>query len=232
MRRRIAAGHFKASERLPSEARLAALYTVSIPTLRSALALLQDEGLVEKIHGSGNFVRRPRHRLTYIGGKGAAAPWATASDPLRVSVHATNLPAYGHLTDLLNVQPHSPLTEFLAVTHEGRLPHSRAHLYVPRDLVPADLATGPQLPEEVEMHLSQLRPPLARVEERVSARLPTPDEMTTLRIGASLAVISITRVATDSAGRVVEASLLVLPSDRADALFTTRSMTEERISTT
>ncbi|WP_406116950.1 GntR family transcriptional regulator [Streptomyces virginiae] len=228
LRRQIAAGHFEAGERLPSEARLAALYAVSTPTLRSALALLQGEGLVEKIHGNGNFVRRPRHRLTYIGGRGAAAPWAIASDPLRVSIRATNLPAYGHLTDLLNVQPHSPLTEFLAVTHEGKLPHSLAHLYVPRDLVPADLASGSPLPEAVESGLAQLRPPLAKVEETVSARLPTPDETTALRMGASLAVISITRVATDAAGRVVEASLLVLPSDRADALFTTRSMTEER----
>ncbi|MFG2487114.1 UTRA domain-containing protein [Streptomyces virginiae] len=71
-----------------------------------------------------------------------------------------------------------------------------------------------------------------RPEEKASARLPTPDEKTALRIGASLAVISITRVATDAAGRLVEASLLVLPSDRADVLFTSRSMTEERTSTT
>ncbi|MFB6482953.1 GntR family transcriptional regulator [Streptomyces virginiae] len=232
LRRQIAAGHFKAGERLPSEARLATLYTVSTPTLRSALALLQGEGLVEKIHGSGNFVRRPRRRVTYIGGKGAAAPWATASDPFRVTVRATHVPAYGHLTDLLNVQPHSPLTEFLAVTREGQLPHSLAHLYVPRDLVPADLASGSPLPEEVELGLAQLRPPLAQVEEKVGARLPTVEETTALRIGASLAVLTITRVATDTAGRVVEASLLVLPSDRADALFTTRSMTEERTSTT
>ncbi|MFJ1564518.1 GntR family transcriptional regulator [Streptomyces erythrochromogenes] len=232
LRRQIAAGHFQAGERLPSEARLATLYTVSTPTLRGALALLQGEGLVEKIHGSGNFVRRARHKLTYIGGKGAAALWATASDPLRVTVRATNLLADGHLTGLLNVQPHSPLTEFLAVTHEGKLPHSLAHLYVPRDLVPADLASGSLSPEEVEMRLAQLRPPLAQVEETVSARLPTAEETTALRIGASLAVLTITRVATDTAGRVVEASLLALPSDRADALFTTRSMTEKRNSTT
>ncbi|WP_406085524.1 GntR family transcriptional regulator [Streptomyces virginiae] len=232
LRRQIAAGHFEAGERLPSEARLATLYAVSTPTLRSALALLQGEGLVDKIHGSGNFVRRHRHKVMYIGGKGAAAPWATASAPLRVSVRATNLPAHGHLTDLLNVQPQSPLTEFLVVTHEGKLPHSLAHLYVPRDLVPADLASGSPLPEEVAMRLAQLRPPLAQVEEKVSARLPTAEETRALRIGASLAVLSITRVATDTAGRVVEASLLVLPSDRADALFTTRSMAEERTSTT
>ncbi|MFD4747805.1 GntR family transcriptional regulator [Streptomyces rubiginosohelvolus] len=52
----------KTGERLPSEAQPAARYTVSTPTLRSALALLQAEGLVEKVHGEGNFVRPPSSR--------------------------------------------------------------------------------------------------------------------------------------------------------------------------
>lgn len=49
-----------------------------------------------------------------------------------------------------------------------------------------------------------------------------------LRISMSLAVLSLTRVATDVTGRVVEAALLVLPGDRADALFTTHLTAEER----
>lgn len=44
----------------------------------------------------------------------------------------------------------------------------------------------------------------------MSVRLPTPDETTTF--------ISMPRVSTESAGRVVKAALLMLPSDRADAL--------------
>ncbi|MGJ3559572.1 UTRA domain-containing protein [Streptomyces sp. INA 01156] len=47
--------------------------------------------------------------------------------------------------------------------------------------------------------------------ERVSVRLPTPEEASTLRISAALAVLAITRQTADIAGRVVEAALLVLP---------------------
>ncbi|MFE1870235.1 GntR family transcriptional regulator [Streptomyces sp. NPDC059496] len=226
LRHQITSGHFKAGERLPSEAQLATRYTVSTATLRSALALLQGEGLVEKIHGSGNFVRRPLRKITYTGGGGAQSTWTAFSTPLRMTARTTNIEAPSHLTALLNVPPRSPLTEVLFTSHEGKTPHSLAHIYVPHDLAPST----PPLGEQIAVNPADLRPPLSEVQERVSARLPTQEEATTLRISPSLAVLSVTRVSTDAAGRVVEAALLVLPGDRADALFTTRFVTDERSS--
>ncbi|MFJ3854786.1 GntR family transcriptional regulator [Streptomyces sp. NPDC090085] len=228
LRHQISTGHFKAGERLPSEAQLATRYTVSTPTLRSALALLQSEGLVEKVHGSGNFVRRPLHRITYLGGVAEPATWATFSSPLRVTTRTTNIEAHSHLPTLLNVPPRSPLTEVLRITHEGKMPHSLACIYAPRDLAPADSPTATPSPEQIEVSSADHRPPLAEVQERLSARLPTQEEAATLRISTSLAVLSLTRVATDATGRVVEAALLVLPGDRTDALFITRLNAEER----
>lgn len=133
LRHRISTGHFTAGERLPSEAQLAAQYAVSTPTLRSALALLEGEGLVEKIHGSGNFVRRPLPRITYVGGADRS-PLA----PLQATVRTTNLQASGHLPALLKVPPLSPVTEVLYVTHEGGSPHSLARIYVPGELTHTD----------------------------------------------------------------------------------------------
>ncbi|MFJ9344256.1 GntR family transcriptional regulator [Streptomyces sp. NPDC101733] len=213
LRSKISTGALRPGERLLSEAQLAAHYRVSTPTLRNALALLQSEGLVEKFHGSGNFVRRPLRRITYTGG--GCMP--CTDDALRTTVRTTHLRAHGHLTALLKVRPRSPLTEFLCLNHEGRSPHSLARIYVPRDLAP------PGTPEwSLAARLADLRPLPAEVEERVSTRLPTPDEATMLRISATLAVLSITRVATATTGRVVEAVLVTLPGDRADAVFTTQ----------
>lgn len=73
-----------------------------------------------------------------------------------------------------------------------------------------------------------LSPLSAEVRETVSARLPTPDEASTLRINPALAVLAITRVAADTAGRVVEAALQVFPGDRVDAVFTTHHVIDER----
>lgn len=223
LRAQISKGHLMAGERLPSEARLAAHYAVSTPTLRNALALLQGEGLVEKIHGSGNFVRHPLRRTTYIGGGYTPSAPAPAEEASHTTVRATNLRAHGHLTALLKVAPRSPLTEFLCLSHEGKTPHSLARIYVPRDLAPANVPEG-----LLTARLPDQRPPLSVVQETVSTRLPTPGEATTLRISPTLAILSITRVATDTTGRVVEAALLSLPGDRADAVFTTHHTTEAR----
>ncbi|MGW6707306.1 GntR family transcriptional regulator [Streptomyces sp. NPDC054956] len=218
-------GHLKPGERLPSEAQLAARYKVSTPTLRNALALLQGEGLVEKIHGNGNFVRHPLRRITYTGG--GSTPSVQPDEPLHATVRTTRLQAHGYLTALLKVTPRSPLTEFFCITHEGKSPHSLARIYMPRDLAPTGIPAG-----LLATRLAELRPPLAEVQETVSTRLPTPDEATTLRISATLAVLSITRVASDTTGRVVEAALLVLPGDRAEAVFTTHPTTAPRRPTT
>ncbi|MCX5586786.1 GntR family transcriptional regulator [Streptomyces erythrochromogenes] len=223
LRHQISSGHFAPGERLPSETQLATHYTVSTSTLRSALALLQSEGLVEKIHGNGNFVRRPLCRITYTGGTAALAPWTAFSAPLRMTARTTNIEAPNHLTALLGVPPRTPLTEILFTTHEGKAPHSLAYTYVPHDLAPA----APPLPEQIAVGLADRCSAPSEVRERVSARLPTQEEATVLRISSSLAVISLIRVATDATGRVVEAALFVLPGDRADALFTTR-VAEER----
>ncbi|MFH9224523.1 GntR family transcriptional regulator [Streptomyces lydicus] len=230
IRTKISTGRIKAGERLPSEAQLASGYAVSTATLRGALAVLHGEGLVEKIHGKGNFVRYPLRRITYIGGGRAPRREPSADSALRVSVRTTNLQAHGQLIGLLGVSAKSPLTELLCLSHQGKSPHSLARIYVPRDLSPTDVPAELHCYEGVEAKLAELRPPLAEVRERISARPPTPEEATTLRISSAMAVLAITRVAADRTGRVVEAALLVLPGDRADALFTTHHMTHERTS--
>lgn len=223
LRNQIAAGRIKPGERLPSEAQLAAHYKVSTPTLRNALTLLQAEGLVEKIHGKGNFARQPLSRTTYVGG--GHTPAGTS---LPISIRATKLRARGHLAALLGVTPGSLLTEFLCLSHDGKSPHSLARIYVPRDLVPATAPAASHWPQEVASLLADPLPRLAKVQETVGVRLPTPSEAATLRISSTLAILAITRVATDVTGRVIEAALLALPGDRAEAVFTTDHTTTER----
>ncbi|MER5309886.1 GntR family transcriptional regulator [Streptomyces sp. NPDC002773] len=208
LRTQITTGHLKAGERLLSEPKLATHYKVSTPTLRNALALLQAEGLIEKIHGKGNFIRHPLRRLTYTGGR------LTPDTDLHVTIRTTKVRARGDLIPLLKVPSRTPLTEFLYLTHQGESPHSLARIYVPQDLAPAELPWR--------------QPGWAETRETVTARLPASEEASTLRISSTLAVLAITRVSSDTTGRVVEAALLVLPGDRANALFITHHTTEER----
>jgi GntR family transcriptional regulator len=57
MRERIVAGVWPPGTALPAEQTLAGEHGVALGTLRQAIALLASEGLIERIHGRGNFVR-------------------------------------------------------------------------------------------------------------------------------------------------------------------------------
>lgn len=225
LRNQITTGRIKAGERLPSETRLATHYTVSTATLRSALAVLQSEGLVEKIHGKGNFVRHPLRRITYVGGACDTAAMPSFS---RISIRTTHVQAHGQLIGLLRVPANSQLTEYFCLGHEEKSPHSFARIYVPPDLSPAEVPDEAPCFKTIQARLEKLRPPLAEIQEQVTARHPTPEEAAILRISSTLAVLAITRVTTDRTGRVVEATLSVLPGDRAHACFTTHHTTEEK----
>ncbi|WP_217142672.1 GntR family transcriptional regulator [Streptomyces sp. AC627_RSS907] len=228
LRHQITTGRIKPGERLPSEAGLADHYKVSTVTLRSALAVLQGEGLIEKIHGKGNFVRRPLRKIVYVGGWGTLDPWTAAEADLRVTVRGTTVQAHGHLMTLLKVPMGSPLAEFACISHEGESPHGLARIYIPRDLAPAGVLDDEPPYREAVTRFAVLSVPPAAVRETVCARPPTPDEASTLRTNSTAPVLAITRVATDATGRVVEAALLVFPGDRVDAVFTTHHMTDER----
>jgi GntR family transcriptional regulator len=63
--REINAGHWREGERLPVEAELAVELKVAVGTLRKALALLEDEGMLERRQGSGTYVKRPPEEAVY-----------------------------------------------------------------------------------------------------------------------------------------------------------------------
>lgn len=56
--RQIKAGYWREGERLPTEAALAVQLDVAVGTLRKALALLAEQGTLERIQGSGTYVKK------------------------------------------------------------------------------------------------------------------------------------------------------------------------------
>src|SRR5699024_8294338 len=58
LREQIAAGTFAATGLLPTEKAIAEAYQLSRQTVRQALSLLAQEGLIEKRQGSGSHIRK------------------------------------------------------------------------------------------------------------------------------------------------------------------------------
>lgn len=57
LRQRIVAGEWPPGQALPAETTLAAEHGVALGTLRRALDVLDEQGLIERVHGRGTFVR-------------------------------------------------------------------------------------------------------------------------------------------------------------------------------
>lgn len=57
LRRQIADGVYPPGERIPSESTISRQHGISIMTVRQAISLLLEQGLVERFQGSGTFVK-------------------------------------------------------------------------------------------------------------------------------------------------------------------------------
>jgi len=55
--REIAAGRYPDGSRLPTERKMAESLGVAVGTLRRALAILEEQGLLKRVQGSGNYVQ-------------------------------------------------------------------------------------------------------------------------------------------------------------------------------
>src|SRR5690606_21006690 len=57
IKRRIKTGEFSVNSKLPSENELAKMFNVSRVPIREALSALASHGIIESVHGGGNWVR-------------------------------------------------------------------------------------------------------------------------------------------------------------------------------
>lgn len=57
LRRQLVDGRFRAGQRLPTESQMGKDLQVAVGTLRKALSLLEEEGLLERRQGSGTYIR-------------------------------------------------------------------------------------------------------------------------------------------------------------------------------
>lgn len=222
IRTRITSGKLEAGDRLPAESDLMAHHQVSRPTVREALAVLENEGLITRRHGIGNFVRPAVEPITYTLGDPLPDTLVATNGRLEVNATCEAVTADPDLAALMNVPPHTDLTQYTYLSRSMDQPLCLARVFVTSDLAgpaPAEVNASPW-GDRMPARLATLGIHVANVATRVTARLPDPDEVWSLRIGASTPVLRIERVSRDTTGHTVEAALLTLPGHSADAVHT------------
>ena len=226
LRTAIARGRLREGEQIPSEARLMEHYGVARMTVRNALRLLQDEGLLIAEHGRGVYVRaRPpvrrlasdrfarRHRKE---GKAAflAESEAMAAQPGVDMIKVTE------------ARPPAEVAERLRLGEAAKtVVRSRRYLLDGRPVetaisyIPADLARGTPIAEPnpgpggIYARIEDQGHVLERFTEEVTARMPTPDEARLLSLSPGVPVFRLVRTAFDIDGRAVEVCDTIMAAD-------------------
>ena len=208
LRERIALGEFGDVGALDSESQLCARYAVSRPTVRRALEVLRDEGLVESRHGAGWFVTGSAfHQRLAIGSfRHAASAVAEAGKTIdRHVVEFGYRPAPLSLAGSLGVDEGTEVLSarsLRTVDGEG--------LDVVREWVPADLAgpvsrdsaTRPGIWETLTRHGHRI----ATVRQVVTAGLASDEDAELLGVAPGGALLLVRRFAADPTGRVLALS--------------------------
>ncbi|WP_328329506.1 MULTISPECIES: GntR family transcriptional regulator [unclassified Streptomyces] len=246
LRQSIRTGRLKPGDQLPAETRLAEQSGRSVPTVRDALRLLQAEGLIEKVHGRGNFVRRAR---TAVQRTNARHQWekdrARQPHEKRAQTGATEHDTGLDVGDLVFRAAYREIaadediaaamgvalgTVLVERTYRTRYSAERAPLtLVTSYLVRERIESNPDLLDETNEpwpggtwnQLHTIGVEIDRVEERVRARPPTAEEAEELDLPPGTAVLVLRKTLVDTEGLVAEMSDVTLPGDRTETLFTT-----------
>ncbi|MFB4423154.1 GntR family transcriptional regulator [Streptomyces sp. QL37] len=246
LRQSIRTGEMGPGDRLPAESKLARTYGRSVPTIRDALRLLRDEGLIETHHGRGNFVRRPRAAVLRTNDrhqwekrrarvpraerlKTGATEYDTGLrlDDLGFQASYRDVPADGRLSEIFGVPVGEPLLERTYRTRHvvETAPLSLVTSYMVLGLIEknADLLdeSNEPWPGGTQNQLFTVGIELSRIEEHVTARPPTPEEAEELDLPPEASVLILRKTSFDTDDRAVEMSEVTLPGDRTEMLFTT-----------
>jgi DNA-binding GntR family transcriptional regulator len=123
LRERLRGGEFSAGSRLPSEPKLARSLGVSRSSLRGAIAMLENDGLLQRMHGSGTYVaERPVLRNDLSRNFGVSEMIAAAGlEPGTVDERAASEGAPEDVAAAFGIEPGTPLSVLRRVrTASGR----------------------------------------------------------------------------------------------------------------
>jgi GntR family transcriptional regulator len=217
LRRRITAGEWGPGGQIPTLPELCATYRVSETTIRSALRMLANEGLIETRARAGTRVRArpPIHRMAadrYRSTGGARSTPYTRDQGIgwseyRLDKRFEKVQADPELAGLFECEPGERLLARHFIFYDNDQPTQMSTSYVRW----ADVAGTPVAdpinepwPGGTRAQLGSLGIRVTRVTESFTTGMPTEVEAATLRIGTGIPVLRYTRRHIADTGRIVE----------------------------
>jgi GntR family transcriptional regulator len=227
LRRDIYSGKLRPGDQLPTERALKELHGSSRNTVRLALGELANEGLIVASRGRGHFVRDSRPLLFHATRsesserRASVATDAWVSDVIdqgrvpRQNIEVAIVAPPDAIATLLGVDEDVTVAVRRRVRYVDEVPNSLSASYFPLDIVRGSEIVNPQdITRGASKVLDELGYAQVRYLDRITARMPTPDEARTLGIGVGIPVQEHIRTGYDADDRAVRVAVTTLPGDR------------------
>jgi GntR family transcriptional regulator len=239
LRDQITSGALAPEERLPSEPDLVRQFDASRNTVRLALALLTNQGLVVTRQGLGTFVQAPAKPITAllsrVKGPPSAIHASTAlpvlgtdpATPETVRVLVETLEATASVAEKLAIDPGDPVIVRRTSQHIEDMPWLMINSYFPLDLVrDTPLAQPGLIPEGTYTVLAELGHEQIGSMDKIAARMPDAREFDFFRLTTGTPVIVVNRTSY-SAERPIRLTRYIYRGDRVQLAHVQGSIPEE-----
>jgi GntR family transcriptional regulator len=239
LRDQIASGALAPDERLPSEPDLVRQFDASRNTVRLALALLTNQGLVVTRQGLGTFVQAPAKPITALLSRVQGPPSAihastalpvVGSDPatpetMRVVVETVE--ATASVAEMLAIEPGDPVIVRRTSQHIEDVPWLMINSYFPLDLVrDTPLAQPGRIPQGTYAVLAELGHEQIGSMDKIVARMPDAREFDFFHLTTGTPVIVVNRTSY-SAERPIRLTRYIYRGDRVQLAHVQGSIPEE-----
>lgn len=212
---------------LPTEAKLMDEYGVSRNTIRLALGVLRDEGLVVTGQGRGSFVadvpsgnvqrgtRAQRHVVDRHGLDTQLVEFGEPGEAERIEVTVTTRVPPPGVAEALRLRPDARVLERRRLLYRDGQPNQTADSYLPEALATDnDLRRPSPLVDGIALALERSGHPIAGHVDEITVRMPSPSEAQQLQIATGVPLVMVLRTAYDASDDPVCATIVLLPGDR------------------
>lgn len=234
LRDQVYRGDLRPGDQIPTEAELAEQYQASRNTVRLALGLLRNEGLLSSRRGLGTFIRDAPPMKYYASLTGSRRQRLEADR--RRGTFTQQVEAQGkrprQVSTVEVVAPDDELRARLALDADESVivrrrvmyaddePLQLGDSYYPLTIVDGSpIMHGAAVVEGTDQVLEDLGHVPTRYEDEITWRMPTAAEAHALRMAPGVPVGQLSRLTLDQEDRPIEVYVVTLPGDRHVLLY-------------
>lgn len=200
-RERIDSGKWPVGSRLPSERELCSLFEVSRITVRHAIDIAEQEGLLQRVHGVGTFVAHPRVEQPLDKLNSFEQTLAQRGMVAATTIHAaTVLVSDLAISSVLRLEAAAPVTNLQLIGRGNDEAIVSYDSYFPQDVGPDMVATAKQVSESgtpfstLDLYRGSVRTKPNRMEQAFEAVGADRNLAELLAVAEGLPVLRVTSV--------------------------------------